>query len=346
MNSESESDYVFDLVPSALKLITYYTLSDLSSQKHTEKIIIRDFERNKNRFIFTINDPLYFPNLTDAEFDVYFEMIITNNLYEEIKGITSTISYKSSFHHLKILFQVYDRLQLKPMYGSLMFHYVLSSEYHSTDTKMIIDFLLDKYANGQIEMVLEQSTATHFIDTYMHFAHFATNTIAKNVFLFASNFNTASITYFCNQCNTYDVRVPNFILDGVKDHSVDFNFWIEFYEKIDRYDGCKLILTTYQLDLLSYDLNLMFRFLTCVIDNGDKDFIDSFEIDMDPYNSYNSIGTHRHTQSDFHKLVELVREYKFKVTFHISYTVDDLGDLSIENLLAVKRIGRLNRMVD
>ena len=214
-----------------------------------------------------------------------------------------------------------------------------------TSKLIVLDFLLDKHLNDQIQMVVEQSVALDIIQKYILIS-LPSNEVPKNVFLFASTFNHESVMYLCNQCNAHGIRVPNFILDGTKEAHIDFRFWIELYEKIDNYDGCKLIFTNRQLDLLGYDLILMFRLLTCVVNNNDKDFIDSFEIDMDLYKSYHTSDQCKHHQKDFQKLVELIREYKLKVTFRLTYTADDMGDLSIENLMANKQIGRMNRMLD
>ena len=94
MDSDSGSDYEIDFRLPKARPITYYRDLflryglDFDGDDQIRSETIDDFELNKiyDRRVVG-SEQIYFPELTDAEFESYLERIINGNLYIEINCI-------------------------------------------------------------------------------------------------------------------------------------------------------------------------------------------------------------------------------------------------------------------
>lgn len=310
---------------------------------------------NKNKKDNTIVDPL---TLSDEDFIAYLERIITNKEYLEIKGITYSICYKPSLPHLKLLFTVYENIGMKPLYGSLMFHYVLSSEaevkefehtivfFSSRNTQKIItpssiketiDYLLQQYVDELISMV----PTTENTEMIMY-AISKKDVDPSNMFIAASAFKPCHLLYFCEQCKTHGITIPNFNLSHWNEFDIDYKFWIDFYGKSDN--TYKVFFTNKQIKKLVSTIDLLTELLTHMINNEDKNQIKDIIIDLNVTNIFARSFITYVEYITIIKFIEFVRENNFDIKFQILVPITDIGDFSIENLLGLRTIGELNKI--
>ena len=287
----------------------YY--SKLSEDHHcspNENLSESDFHIHKYKWhlpAFFVAYPILPLHLLDDDRMDYLECVIKNNKYLELKGfIYSTIYQESSIHHLKMLFEVYELLNVKPLFGTLMFHYALTTKSALSTSGVIIDFLLTQYTESRIDMVLPNDEHKQLITQSHKLIQL------NNSFICAEHFQSDKIEYFINQCNNHNIIIPNFYLGSMNESGIDYNYWITLYEKSNsRY---KIFFTMKQIRNICWNLDILMKLLTVMIENDDKTLIPSLSIGtenqiMADLNCSFNIGEASFSYKDICKFSEFVR---------------------------------------
>jgi hypothetical protein len=290
-------------------------------------------------FRYKRSEPVFDPfKISSDEFAEYYRELITKKNHAELKRNIVTIISRNLHNHLVTLVSVYEELGKKVQYGPLIFHGLLSTRV--CHTKMI-DFLLEKYFDGLIDLTIDSLDPLVTIDNYMNMNYYVDTHQKKNTYFLALDFTFENVLYFLRKCMSLDIPLPEFyLMHGRLESNTRSLAWVDLYAQIDKYPGLKLFFSSGIFQQLTKNIPYLLKLIECLIQNDQKSAIPSLTINLIRNLKYDYPLSM--DKGDMIDLLKVTRENNLKINFQLMYPSTYLDEFSIENIIEMSDVKNTN----